>query len=49
MLTITYILNYVNNNMSLKAKNLVNRVKSFVYLQEDLIGKGASGKVYKGI
>jgi hypothetical protein len=35
--------------MNLKAKNLVNRVKTFVFLEEDLIGKGATGKVYKGI
>lgn len=35
--------------MNIKTGQLVQRVKNFVFLLDDMIGKGAAGKVYKGI
>jgi hypothetical protein len=35
--------------MNNQGANLVFRVKNYIYKSEDLLGKGAAGKVYKGI
>lgn len=29
-------------------QSLINRVNNYSYIEEDMIGKGATGKVYKG-
>lgn len=36
-------------NMNTKTGQPIQRIKNYVYLTDDLIGKGAAGKVYKGI
>ncbi len=35
--------------MNTKTGQPIQRIKNYVYLTDDLIGKGAAGKVYKGI
>lgn len=34
--------------MNLRVEGKVNRVKNYAFRLDDLIGKGATGKVYKG-